>query len=465
MNDSSPRPLPTGKEIHFGHDELFFSRTDSKGIIEFGNEVFVRVSAYPRERLLRSPHNIVRHPEMPKAVFRLFWNSLLAGRPIAAYVNNLNARGEHYWVKAVAFPVRGGFLSIRLRPSSRYFDVVRDLYQDLLRHERSEGVDSALARLGELLREKGFTSYEAFMTESLRAELLARDLQLKARPAATGSGSLVQVRQAASQGSRTFLRLFLAVENFGRTKEVFVTHTRGVLESFHSISHLPLNMTVIAEKLGSAGRTLSVVSAEFKILSDQVESQLRGFIDSVELIETGIRESSFGISALKVQMDMVEFFVNESLGNIAAGAVSREAGFDALRANQEHFLTLSRDSLGEVLLRLKQLRSKLQQFLAGIGEIETFISGIEIVRQKGRVESSLDPGAELAFEHQLSELRQFSLGLRKISAVLRASTGSLLGEVNSIEEDIGSGVASLQRIFALALAASKFPTADATPSH
>lgn len=115
------RPLPTQSESPFGFDEFFFSTTDKRGVIRYGNDVFVRVSAYPKETMLGAPHSLIRHPDMPRAVFKEFWNFLNQEKPVGAYVKNLAGNGSYYWVYAFAFPIAGGYLSIRFKPSSEVY--------------------------------------------------------------------------------------------------------------------------------------------------------------------------------------------------------------------------------------------------------------------------------------------------------------------------------------------------------
>ncbi len=114
-------------ERHFGADELFFSATDRKGIISAGNDVFVRVSAYERVELIGRPHNIIRHMDTPRCVFRLLWDYLERGEPIAAYVKNRAKDGGFYWVLAVVVPAGDGYLSVRIKPASELFAVVKAL--------------------------------------------------------------------------------------------------------------------------------------------------------------------------------------------------------------------------------------------------------------------------------------------------------------------------------------------------
>lgn len=175
-------------ERPFEMDELFFSVTDLKGLILSGNEVFTRISGYSNEELVGAPHNIIRHPDMPRCVFKLLWDEIEAGRPIAAYVKNRAKDGSHYWVMATVVPIDGGYLSVRLKPSTAYFDAAQSIYKQLLAVEqeieganirdRKPAMEASTARLVELLADAGFASYQAFMNIALPAEVQSRDEQL-----------------------------------------------------------------------------------------------------------------------------------------------------------------------------------------------------------------------------------------------------------------------------------------------
>src|ERR687897_472191 len=80
---------PTGVERTFSPDELIVSKTDPRGVITYANDVFLRVSGYAMDEVIGQPHNLIRHPDMPRAVFQLLWETLAAGRELFAYINNL----------------------------------------------------------------------------------------------------------------------------------------------------------------------------------------------------------------------------------------------------------------------------------------------------------------------------------------------------------------------------------------
>ncbi len=172
--DTTQRPSPNGAtqagaravatsvdEVPFRIEELFFSRTDARGRILSGNDVFQRVSQYSWEEMTDRPHNIVRHPDMPRAVFFLLWERIRAGLPVGAYVKNRSKDGRHYWVYAVVTPVEDGYLSVRLKPTSALFAAASGLYAAIRAQENESDckpADSAqrLAIWAALAQRAGF---------------------------------------------------------------------------------------------------------------------------------------------------------------------------------------------------------------------------------------------------------------------------------------------------------------------
>ena len=97
-------PIPTDHECFFGEDEIIVSKTDTHGIIRYGNRVFINISGYSESELLGMPHSLLRHPDMPRCVFKLLWDTIAAGNEIFAYVKNLAKNGNYYWVHAHVTP-------------------------------------------------------------------------------------------------------------------------------------------------------------------------------------------------------------------------------------------------------------------------------------------------------------------------------------------------------------------------
>ena len=164
----------TLKEAKFDINELFFSITDQDSTIRSGNEVFIRISGYKKDELIGSFHNIIRHPDMPKILFKTFWEYLQAGKPIVAYVKNKTKEGGYYWVLAVVFPLNDRYVSIRIKPNSKLFAAAKELYFKLLMAETKDTVEASATLFPQLLSELGYTSYDHFMSEVLLQELQER---------------------------------------------------------------------------------------------------------------------------------------------------------------------------------------------------------------------------------------------------------------------------------------------------
>ncbi len=167
------RTIPTGKERFFEPEEIIVSKTDVNGRLTYVNDVFLRVSDYTEKELIGQPHSLIRHPDMPRAVFRLLWETIQQGREIFAYVVNLTKHGDHYWVFAHVTPTFGmrgeivGYHSNRRVPDGQALAAIQPLYRDMLRLERehaskNDQIDASTRRLTAFLAEQN-RSYEELM--------------------------------------------------------------------------------------------------------------------------------------------------------------------------------------------------------------------------------------------------------------------------------------------------------------
>lgn len=159
----------SGIERFFDKDEIIVSKTDLKGIITYGNRTFVRMSGYSEAELIGAPHNILRHENMPRCVFKALWDTVQSGREIFAYVINKCKNGDHYWVFAHVTPSRDtsgktvGYHSTRRVPDPRVVsETIIPLYRNLLAIEKNssspkQGMADSLAALTAILQEKAMS--------------------------------------------------------------------------------------------------------------------------------------------------------------------------------------------------------------------------------------------------------------------------------------------------------------------
>jgi PAS domain S-box-containing protein len=168
-----PNVRPTGVERFFPEDGLIVSKTDLKGRITYANRTFIEISGFSEEELLGQPHSIIRHPEMPRCVFKLLWDALQSAREIFAYVNNMSRNGDHYWVFAHVTPTFNqhgqviAYHSNRRVPGRSEVELFSGLYEQLLREERKHadwraGMEASMRLLTATLAGKDLT-YDQFV--------------------------------------------------------------------------------------------------------------------------------------------------------------------------------------------------------------------------------------------------------------------------------------------------------------
>lgn len=164
---------PSGVERRLEPDDLIVSKTDLRGVITYANESFLRVSRYAEDEVLGQPHNLIRHPDMPRGVFALLWDTVAAGQEVFAYVDNLAADGANYWVLANVTPTFDpggtviGYHSSRRAPAPQAIAGVRPVYDLLLTEERRHpnaraATAASSALLSSLLAERAM-SYDEFV--------------------------------------------------------------------------------------------------------------------------------------------------------------------------------------------------------------------------------------------------------------------------------------------------------------
>lgn len=167
-------PNLTGHERTFDPSDIIVTKTDLKGRITYANRVFLNISQLELGGTLEQPHSLIRHPNMPRTVFKLLWERIEAGKEIFAYVVNRAMNGDHYWVFAHVTPSFSesgqvnGYHSNRRVPDRRVInDTIRPLYDELCAIEqrsggRKDGLQGAYDALHEKLKNRGL-DYDRFI--------------------------------------------------------------------------------------------------------------------------------------------------------------------------------------------------------------------------------------------------------------------------------------------------------------
>lgn len=142
-------------------EDFIVSKTDLRGRITYCNKIFMDMAEYSEDELLGKPHSIIRHPDMPKAVFRYLWETIPTKQEVFAYVINKTKHNNDYWVYAnitASVDFNGkiiDYYSVRRKPNPKAIDVISPLYKKMLDAEKNSGVDASFKILANILTEKG----------------------------------------------------------------------------------------------------------------------------------------------------------------------------------------------------------------------------------------------------------------------------------------------------------------------
>jgi len=148
-------------ERMMNENDFIVSKTDLKGKITYCNRIFMDMAEYTEEELLGQPHNIIRHPDMPKAVFKLLWDRIQKKEEVFAYVINQTKDKNSYWVFAnvtASLDVRGniiGYYSVRRKPNPKAIEIIKPLYAQMIQAEKTGGMEASTKILLDLLEAKG----------------------------------------------------------------------------------------------------------------------------------------------------------------------------------------------------------------------------------------------------------------------------------------------------------------------
>lgn len=454
------KPAPNLNESPFNFNEMFFSVTDKRGVIRFGNDVFVRVSVYPKETLLGAPHSIVRHPDMPRSVFKVFWDILMQNKPVGAYVKNMAGNGSYYWVFAFAFPLSDGYLSIRFKPSSALFASVQKIYEDVLDFEsQGNDLEASHSYLLKKIQDAGFPDYEHFMVKAAMEELNSRANQGQGQTGrAEGASASSQISDVTQAASKNLSGVFDKVRGFQDSNQLFSETIGHLAQGFQTLKFISMNMTISAAKFGELAAGLGVVSKEFSLVSHKIESHLSGLSSFIETLSHAVQQCLLRIAGLNSQMLMVDFFVKESLAKLQVS----DNAFAEMIENRESFSGLFRDYSMNLQKEVSTMRSHLSSISSEMVEVNKFVTGLEVIRQIGAVESARYDDIKSSFVHYLEAMNGFI-------QLLRSSTFKINHEVRLLNENADYIISttadlsgSVDRIFTLA---SSFEKNPALPSE
>ncbi|SPF79706.1 PAS domain-containing protein [Pseudoprimorskyibacter insulae] len=396
-------------EVPFDVAEMFFSRTDDRGIIQAGNGVFRRVSGFDWDTLRGAPHKLVRHPDMPKAVFYLLWKTLQEGYALGAYVKNRSRDGRHYWVFAVASPVDGGYMSVRIKPTSELHQKVIRIYDDVRSAEQGGMVpeDSAELLL-KRLREAGFVNYRVFESIALATELKERASRLD---------------KTLNSEQNRFNMMCDAIMQIQ-------AETLDMLDAFKAIRTVPMNMRILASRLENAGGPISAISVNYGAMLDEMTNWVQAFSSGQNSPFARIRDSiltgQFLCYVAHLQLEMIKRFGSQTATGSHHVDIPAETGFMQRQADEYR---------ERATTALKLVELETGHLARSVLDMKRYVTGLSSTRMMCKIESATltDSGDALGgivdqldlcqtqIEERLARISELNGLIQSNTAMLRAT--------------------------------------------
>jgi PAS domain S-box-containing protein len=164
------KPTPTEIEKEVTSIDLIVSKSDSEGRITYVNPIFIKISGYTQGELFEKPHSILRHPDMPRVIFKYLWENLQKGNDVVAYVKNLCKDGSYYWVLATVKTAKNpdgsfrNYMSTRRSITENAKSSISKIYAQLLKTEKDQSFEESQEQFEKFLLTNNIHNIEEFNT-------------------------------------------------------------------------------------------------------------------------------------------------------------------------------------------------------------------------------------------------------------------------------------------------------------
>ena len=318
------RVRPTGAHHEVGINDMFFSTTDERGVIQESNNVFIRLSRYSRDQLAGAPHNIIRHPCMPGGAFYAMWNTLHAGKPFVAYVHNLAKDGSQYDVLATVTPLKaGGYLSVRMRAcctdifnaASSIYEQVRELEDGYISQgcNRREAAEKGAGNIIEKLNGAGFPSYDEFQWTVLPAEVMRREAQVDGKPPRrdTATGELRIIHDAVHSVYAELNQWMGELERLGELSTQLKNAGEKINQELDTTGRLTAQIEVLNRESGARYEDILVPLRVWVQMRGIISAKIVSVVDGIAALDRTGAETRFGVALARLQTTMMANFVAE----------------------------------------------------------------------------------------------------------------------------------------------------------
>ncbi|HMW60693.1 MAG TPA: PAS domain-containing methyl-accepting chemotaxis protein, partial [Leptospiraceae bacterium] len=434
----------TGKERIMDDGDILVSMTDLKSRVVYANKAFLKIAGYTQEELVGKPHNVVRHPLMPRSAFKDFWQTLQAGKPWNGLVVNRATNGDHYWVDANVAPrfENGnlvGYMSVRRKPQRDQIEKAARLYRSVL--EGKATVPSSLRKRMSLKAK--FWLFLVFVTVVVMGLGLDAAFDLLHGKVAVGLSVVFSVLTLAVGAglSNSVLRPIKEAADYARLiatgdLSVRIPHDRNdeVGDLFQALLSMLVNTAAVigqikesVESLDSAAGNLTSASTSLSAGLDKVAQQSETFA---------------GIASAATQMNTNLQSVTSSTEemSISIQEVARKSSDSATVAEKAQITSREMNSL------VKELGVNARDIGKVIESISEIASQTNLLALNAAIEAAGAGDAGKGFAVVASEVKELARQSAESSEEIKDKIGAIQGSTENVIAAIGSITSVISQI-------------------
>ena len=405
---------PSTQEFNYPADATLMSVTDTQSYISYANTAFLEASGYSLEEMQGRPHNIVRHPDMPKEAFADMWATLKQGNTWSALIKNRRSNGtEHYWVRANVTPIRCGgdvvgYMSVRTRPESRETDAAESLYRDF--------------RAGHVQRKYAFHKGVIVRKGLLAWSRLGRILPVRWRiRLALGGTAFVGGASALADGPAWALAITPALSGLIGTAWLEARIARPLIQLQQQATDVAAGQVAASacpdrvDEIGMTTRAINQAGLNLRALIGDVATQIKGMQHNNQQTLINNHDLRSRTEQTSAHLQDVTVTAHQLAASVEQGA-STVANVRELTAGASEAVTAGGEALDRVLDTIKEIARNNEHIAEMNNLIDHIASQTNLLALNAAVEAARAGDAGRGFAVVAGEVR--SLAQRSAEAAM-----------------------------------------------